>query len=797
MPARRLRERSPAADPAPIGATLRIHQAPRYQLPQVLPAFLHDPPGEGTLSAYYVASVRPTLRMGSTARETSDRAVTRINFVVGHYVRLDEIDPPTLDRYFHTLADEGLGKATVERERRALLAILETWNPTFLPPNRGAAELLKSLMRASPAKLRDQRKPLFLKATPGPRTLARYFGDVFLPQNPQIKQHSAAEYGRDVRRLDVLAGRYVRLDEIDEAVIERYYKLMVKGGFKRDSARKRAATVQRVVNFFEPGRLGGRSSAANRIREKKHCRPKRAAFLDQPPEQGTLAHFFTHVYSDSLIGKSTSHLKNVSLALRRFDVMLGHYARFDELTAELFERFQCWMLDGGWSCYTANHERIYVQAVARAALPHKFGPKPRGWAGRLPELPPAAPGSLREFFERTYVPLRLMDAAPFTIAQHRYDLARLHRHFQRDVLLTECTDELLAAYLKSQLDRGISTVTMNTLRKRLLALTNFAHECGKIDTRPRVKKLKPHREAPDAWSAEELQRILATAAKLGRSRQHAFHEGRFWTAYLLVGFQTALRRKTLLALRGKDVDLEAGILSVPALAMKNRRGQRFRLAPNAVDALRALRTKPEEFLLAWPYGTKYFETRFRYIISKAEVKPSARRTGSTAHKLRRTSATHVAMAGGMTAAMALLGHSASYVSELYVDASKLPASDFTRLLPTLATASCSDAATANGEAIVEAQKLLSLEMHHAATMMARLALERWLKGLLAIHSMTSRRSSLMSYIGALHSGGRFGADQANTIRGLAAALNRVAHGDAIEPQEARRLVAAVRTAIGN
>jgi integrase len=77
---------------------------------------------------------------------------------------------------------------------------------------------------------------------------------------------------------------------------------------------------------------------------------------------------------------------------------------------------------------------------------------------------------------------------------------------------------------------------------------------------------------------------------------------------------------------------------------------------------------------------------FRQILQLADVAPSHRRTMNQTHKWRRTVATLAAAHGGLTAAVALLGHSGPEMTRRYIDPTKLPGHDATQFLPGLAFA---------------------------------------------------------------------------------------------------------------
>ena len=98
-----------------------------------------------------------------------------------------------------------------------------------------------------------------------------------------------------------------------------------------------------------------------------------------------------------------------------------------------------------------------------------------------------------------------------------------------------------------------------------------------------------------------------------------------------------------------------------------------------IETLLTLSGKKKKLIFALPWtSADSLYDKFDCILRRAGMKTGPR---DKFHKLRRTAATYAAVKNGIFAAMALLGHSEQYVTERYVDPTKLPGHDLEALLP--------------------------------------------------------------------------------------------------------------------
>ena len=408
-------------------------------------------------------------------------------------------------------------------------------------------------------------------------------------------------------------------------------------------------------------------------------RDDRMRFLeDPPPERSVRAYYMANCRE----GYAEVTKQDCDAAVKNLDKFRGCYVMMADVSDSLLVDFHRWLTKAGKSENRCDRYVGAIRAICRHWMPSTFQ---RSY-GRQELLPPAPEGSLRSLFETRYVPERMLDCTPGSIAQSRRALRRLYLHYGRDVMLTELDDSLIADHLSwLKLDQKLGHCTVNTgHRCTLLAVWRFAVEMNLMPKDPRVRKLKELRHEPDSWDPEDVLRLVnATTIFAGREADHSVPMDLMWRALLLTEWWTALRAGTLLKIKRQNVNLQTGWIYVEPESVKTGRGKKFRLGPDAVAALQAIWEPKRDLMFPWPYRRESLWRYFCKLQKAASVPESSRKSMSRFHKLRRTVATQAAVSAGLPAAIALLDHSGPEVTRRYLDPSKLPGCDATAFLPQL------------------------------------------------------------------------------------------------------------------
>lgn len=328
--------------------------------------------------------------------------------------------------------------------------------------------------------------------------------------------------------------------------------------------------------------------------------------------------------------------------------------------------------------------RVFAPEIAPAKTnPNRNAEFRRKLFGRPQQLPPPGAGTLRAMFEDEYFPERLADADPGTVQHYRRVLECLRVHAGRDVLITELTDALIVGYLQVLREAGMSPRRVNHERSQLLALWRHAYQTRRLDTLPRVRKLKEFTESPTAWTESQLRQLLAACGAVDYAGDiDGLPFADFWTAAILVAYYTAIRRRALFSIRRDDVDLARGIVRVRGRGMKNRRGQAFQVGADCVAALERIWQPPRELLLPWPFSKGTIDKHFRRIKAAAGLETEAGLPLQSFHRIRRSTATLICDRAGLPASSQHLGHSSTALtSARYVDAGLLQSSAANHLRP--------------------------------------------------------------------------------------------------------------------
>lgn len=271
---------------------------------------------------------------------------------------------------------------------------------------------------------------------------------------------------------------------------------------------------------------------------------------------------------------------------------------------------------------------------------------------------------LAQFFEEVYRPRRLVQATPASAYNYSWAIKTLERFLDRPATLADLNEETAMQFVSGMLKEGRAVVSVNGLVNHLKTLALFARKKRYIEIDlSEVDSLRVPKQLPTAWTVAEMEGILKScAARTGRVSGVA--AAAWWTALVLVGFDTGIRRRALFAIRFNDLDFEHFVLRVPAESMKTLVAQSFKLHPQTIEAI--LATVPPDRELVFPLGCAIctIETRWKEILIDAGL-DCGRREGF--HKLRRTCASHIAAKLGEAMAQKQLGHSDPSCIKRYID----------------------------------------------------------------------------------------------------------------------------------
>ncbi len=297
---------------------------------------------------------------------------------------------------------------------------------------------------------------------------------------------------------------------------------------------------------------------------------------------------------------------------------------------------------------------------------------------------------LLEFLHRVYVPSRL-DIKPYTVYVFEI-IIRQFNAFAGDLAIGELTDDVVCRFLKDCLKRGIAPATVNNKRAHILALWRCAWRKMMIAELPRdIPCAKVKRCVPEAWTAEEIQRLVRYAELLG-GEIGDLPTSWFWTTLVLVAFETGLRIGELLQTEIADIHLDYPAIVTRPENDKTGTAQLFGLSATTAELLAEHRSPVRNDLVwPWPYCSRYFFVRFRKVVEGAGLH-AGHKGNDLFHKIRRTHISHIARAS-LEAARRAAGHTHATTTErYYIDPRIVAAAPVVNLLPRVVP-SCTRAIT--------------------------------------------------------------------------------------------------------
>lgn len=236
-----------------------------------------------------------------------------------------------------------------------------------------------------------------------------------------------------------------------------------------------------------------------------------------------------------------------------------------------------------------------------------------------------------------------------TMRLHQTALGHLSRLLGRTPIARDLCDETLARYTGHRIAEGKSRATIRGEVAKLLALARFAAKRRYIDAWPTFKPPKAPERAALAWTKAELDRLFQAAALTGPVGNVPGVV--WWGALFSCCWDSGERIGALLDLDWSGVDLESAWIYLPAEVRKGQAQDRvYKIAEDTCRRMSLLPRSHPPF--HWPYHRSTLWNRFDKLLARAEL-PHDRR--SKFHRIRRSTASHYAAAGGD--ATELLGHS--------------------------------------------------------------------------------------------------------------------------------------------
>jgi len=249
---------------------------------------------------------------------------------------------------------------------------------------------------------------------------------------------------------------------------------------------------------------------------------------------------------------------------------------------------------------------------------------------------------------------------------HRQDMAHVVRTFsawaRSPITVAGLNPDQLNRFLAANEEKR-SPKTLRNWRNEIVAIWRLAWERGDTATPPQhVRRIIVPETIPDAWTLDQLARMLNAADAAVGTYPTDIGIAAFWGEFIRLAYDTALRLADLLALRF-DAIMPDG--SVVTRQHKTGTSVHCRVSARTVQAIGRTLPPRRAILLPWPWRREALWRHWRKYVLEPAGLPTGPREGP--QKLRRTSASHLeTIAPG--AAMRHLGHRTRGLAERhYID----------------------------------------------------------------------------------------------------------------------------------
>jgi len=268
--------------------------------------------------------------------------------------------------------------------------------------------------------------------------------------------------------------------------------------------------------------------------------------------------------------------------------------------------------------------------------------------------------NLTDFFRDFYIPLRLVGRSPRTLTLYDYSIRLFGDSLKRPATLDDLDDLTVSRHLQRLHKQGYSPHSINKERDQLLAIWRLAARKKLVDEFPEVQRLPAPRKIPQAWTLDELGRLIH-AAENQRGDYCGIAAGLWWAARIVFCYATG-ERTTAVGL-AEWSHLRGSVIEFPPQNRKGGQKTNIVVLPNyAMRRLEKIRKPSRSLLFPWPRSETYLYYIFSKICKRAGLSDDGQHKF---HCLRRTHATQLKIAGGDPSAS--LGHSNPATTARYID----------------------------------------------------------------------------------------------------------------------------------
>jgi integrase len=219
-------------------------------------------------------------------------------------------------------------------------------------------------------------------------------------------------------------------------------------------------------------------------------------------------------------------------------------------------------------------------------------------------------------------------------------LSDFSRFLGHEASLSDLTRDNVNRWLIHKTESGCAPSTIKTRRNAILGLWRYAYESELLEDEPkRIRKVRLTYLGVDAWTPEEITRLVATAIEgkdsyLGTT---GLVHSLFFGSLISAGYDTALRLGDLLALRRDMIQVKNRCGYIRVVESKTGKVKSARLYPHTmslIDQLWDLKPDREKIWPLWCRREQFYRS-FNTLVKRAGIRKG------TFRWLRRASITQV------------------------------------------------------------------------------------------------------------------------------------------------------------
>ena len=268
---------------------------------------------------------------------------------------------------------------------------------------------------------------------------------------------------------------------------------------------------------------------------------------------------------------------------------------------------------------------------------------------------------LRDLLDKEYSIVRGL--RPKAVYQIRLTLSRWADFLGRGPTTADLTNLRVMEFLQHR-KTVVSLGTVLKDRNGICGLANYAAKQDRSLPFLTLPPMSPIKRAPRAYTVEDVSRIIRVARALPGDVL-GVPRGLWWSTICRTAFETAERHGALMALRWGEVDIRGRLITFLAEGRKGARQDIQReIGEELAGWFTEMQRQPEDLVWPWKGAESTVWLELGRICTLAQV------VNRGFHGFRKSNASYLTAARGVSAASEQLGHASSAVTlRHYVDRS--------------------------------------------------------------------------------------------------------------------------------